>query len=220
MLTLTDLAHDGHAALTALIASSAYGTMSQLVASLTLFSHPETVAQTRCRPLFPIIRNFTRRGQVDTIEGRLIGFDDNTSPTLAFMWCNNIKRRGRDLQFNHVWSDSSNVECYCALPNLCITPSFIAKLTDTDPHIRALLRCRVLELYGWHPAGVERPVKPDGYDDLVWAEPLPAVADVRAVFMERLARTGNHVSRMTERTGHCFNGFRPHVTHPASLDRP
>lgn len=68
------------------------------------------------------------------------------------------------------------------LPNLCVTPSFLAKLTDTNLEILGLLRYRVWELYGWHPDGSPVPAKPDGYDGLVWAPPLGPVADVRAAF--------------------------------------
>jgi hypothetical protein len=54
---LQEYAYDGFAALEALIAASPYRSTEQIVASLTLFSHPETVRQTRLKPLFRVIRN-------------------------------------------------------------------------------------------------------------------------------------------------------------------
>jgi hypothetical protein len=202
--TLADFAFDGHAALSDLIASSAYGSLAQMVASLTLFSHPDTVAQTQCKAVFPVIRDQRRRGEVEMVDGRLIGCDDNTAPTLAFMWCNDLSRRGRDLQFNHVWARSLDPDAYCALPNLCVTPSFLAKLTDTDPGIKALLRHRAYRLYGWLPASVEPPPLPPDYETLRWASPLPAVRDVHATVLARLARCDNRLTRMLARTGHLF----------------
>jgi len=82
--TLQQLELDGFQALQTLIEASAYQSLAQAVASLTLFSHPDTVKQTGAKAIFPIIRDFKRRGEVDELDGRLVGFDDNTSPTEAF----------------------------------------------------------------------------------------------------------------------------------------
>jgi hypothetical protein len=61
--TLHDFALNGYTALEELIRASAYKSIEQAVASLTLFSHPETVRQTGCKAVFPTIRNAARRGQ-------------------------------------------------------------------------------------------------------------------------------------------------------------
>jgi hypothetical protein len=61
----------------------------------------------------------------------------------------------RALDSNHVYDDSRNPDTHTCLANLCVTPSFLAKLTDHDPEIRDLLRYRVWDIYGWR-----RPTRP------------------------------------------------------------
>ncbi|WP_374469145.1 hypothetical protein [Phenylobacterium sp.] len=186
--TLVDFQLDGRAALEAIIAASQYRTIAQAVASLTLFSHPLTVRQTDGRALFPSIRNPRRVGQIDVHESRRVLLDDNRSPTSAFLWANGLSRRGPDTQFNHVYAASLDVDAYTALPNLCMTPAFIAKLTDTSEEVRRLLRYRSYQLYQWVPAGHEPPGRPDEYEALEWAAPLPAVDDVKATVLAAMAR--------------------------------
>jgi hypothetical protein len=76
---------NGYAALEELIRASAYKSIEQAVASLTLFSHPETVRQTGGKALFPTIHNAARRRQKAEVDGRLLAYDDNKSPTDAFL---------------------------------------------------------------------------------------------------------------------------------------
>ena len=201
MQTLQQLEFDGFQALQALIEASAYRSLAQAVASLTLFSHPVTVAQTSAKAIFPIIRNFKRRGEVDELDGRLVGFDDNASPTEAFSWANGLTRRPRDLQFNHVYSRSSDPACYTNLANLCISPSFLAKLTDTDDNIQALLRYRSFDLYGWHPEAEKQPDKPRAYDKLIWAEPMPANDNVPETLKTQVRNRDNRTTRIVAQTG-------------------
>lgn len=201
MLTLHDLKLDGFEALNALVAASVYGSVAQAVASLTIFSHPDTVAQTEARALFPIVRDFKRRGEVGEIGGRLVGFDDNTSPTEAFSWANRISRRPRDLQFNHVYSRSDDPDSYTNLANLCVSPSFLAKLTDTDAEVQSLLRYRAFDVFGWHPTDEPRPDKPAVYDDLIWARTLPPTEELRKVVEAQIAKRDNRTTRMIEQTG-------------------
>lgn len=56
-------------------------------------------------------------------------------------------RRPREAQFNHAYADSADPESYSSFANLCVTLSFVAKLTDTDPWAIALLRFRSCDLY-------------------------------------------------------------------------
>lgn len=115
--------------------------------------------------------------------------DDNKSASDAFKWANGISGRLRDVQFNHVYANSQDVDSYTSLANICVTPAFIAKLTDsTSPATSALLKYRVFELYGWAPTGIEAPNKPEGYDQLDWAPTLPAVPDVKATVEARMTR--------------------------------
>jgi hypothetical protein len=179
--TLHDFELNGYSALEELIRASTYQSIEQAVASLTLFSHPETVRQTGCKALFPTIRNAARRRQVAEVDGRLLAYDDNKSPTDAFLWCNGITKKLKDVQFNHVYLNSQDPDQYTCLANLCVTPAFLAKLTDTNEPVRKLLRYRVYDLYRWVPTSHEPPSEPVGYADLQWAPTLPAVSDVAAV---------------------------------------
>lgn len=200
--TLTDFGFDGHAALESLIVASPYGSILQAVASLSVFSHPDTVRQTGNRPVIPVIRNGARRGEIIEIDGRRVGLDDNKAPTDVFMWCNGWKRRPRDIQFNHVYTDSQDPESYACLANLCITPSFLAKLTDTNPQVRDVLRYRVWDIYGWHPRRAEEPREPNGYRNLKWAPFLPPVDDVRSLLEQTMAhRKADRTTRMASQLG-------------------
>jgi len=181
-MTLYDFNFDGFEVLRALIAASPYKTVAQAVASQTLFSHPDTVAQTQCKPVLRVIRNAARRGEIIEVDGQRVGLDDNKAPTDVFRWCNNLMQPMRDVQFNHVYTDSQDPESYTCFANLCVTPSFLAKLTDTHPEVRALLQFRAWQLYGWRPKQAAQPQEPEGYAALVWAPCLPPVGDVREAF--------------------------------------
>ena len=100
-------------------------------------------------------------------------FDDNTTPTLAFLWSAR-RKKGPDVQYNHVFGDPRSPATYTALWNLCVTPAFLAKTTDgsNHPEVLAALRYRVVELYGCWPEGEERPSEPAGYQALAWPNPL------------------------------------------------
>ena len=184
--TLAEFGFDGQAALAALLAASRYGTLAQAVASLALFSHPETVAQTGGHALFPTIRGTP--GRYVELDGRALMMDDNKSPTDAFLWANGLNRRGRDTQFNHVYTASGDADAYTALPNIVMTPAFLAKLTDTNAEVRALLAWRGHDLYGWRPEGFDPPTRPEAYAIVEWAAPLPPVQDVKARFEAIMAR--------------------------------
>lgn len=200
--TLEEFGFDGRDALEAVIASSGYRTTLHAVALLTVFSHPDTVAQTAGKSILNIVRNVARRGEVVDQGERKIGFDDNKAPTDVFMWCNGWRRRPRDLQFNHVYDNSQDPECYTSLANLCVTPSFLAKLTDTDKVVKELLRYRVWDIYGWHPSGTEKPIEPIRYSEMTWAPFLSPVKDVRALLTETMARRANdRTTRMAKVLG-------------------
>jgi hypothetical protein len=186
--TLHDFALNGYSTLEELIRASTYQSIEQAVASLTLFSHPSTVQQTGCKALFSTIRNAARRGQRAEVDGRLLACDDNKSPTDAFLWCNGIAKKLKDVQFNHVYLNSQDPDQYTCLANLCVTPAFLAKLTDTNEPVRRLLRYRVYDLYQWVPAGHDPPAEPAGYAGLQWAPTLPAVSDVGAAVKALMER--------------------------------
>lgn len=180
---------DGAEALAATLGAAGYASVPEAVAAHTVFLHPETVAQTRGVPLFRHVRDPVRRGTIGNLaDGKPVMFDDNTGPRLAFLWAAQAAH-GRDVQYNHVWSDPLNVETYTALWNLCVTPAFLAKTTDgsNHPEVVELLRYRAFDLFGRIPAGEDEPRRPRNYDSLTWPAPPEPVADLEAVLRRRLA---------------------------------
>jgi hypothetical protein len=165
--------------------------VTHAVAAYTIFLDPATVALTGGRAVFPVVRDPARRGQFGRLaDGRAVLFDDNTTPTDKFLWAAQ-RTRGRDVQFNHVWSAPSNPDTYTALWNLCCTPAFLAKTTDTHPQVVAALRYRASQLFGCVPDGEPPPVTPARFDDLRWAvAPLP-VTDLEIVFRQRMRAAPN-----------------------------
>jgi hypothetical protein len=181
---------DGVEALHKALQAAGYPAIVEAVAAHTLFLHPETVSQARGEPLFPVIRDPTRRGVIETLpDGTRVMYDDNTTPTLCFLWAAR-RSRGADVQYNHVWGDPRNPATYTALWNLCVTPAFLAKTTDgsNHPEVLAALRYRAVDLYGTWPSGEECPAKPTGYDGLTWPAPPEPVADLAIELRARLAR--------------------------------
>lgn len=204
MLELQDLELDGFEALKSLVEASDYGSIQQAIASLTVFSHPETVAQTGAKAIFLIVRDLKRRGKVAEVNGRLIGFDDNTSPTEALCWANDWTKRPRDLQFNHVYTRSSDPDCYTNLANICVSPSFLAKLTDTDPYIQSLLRYQAFDLFGWLPIEPQELIRPSNYENLIWAKPLLPRYYVVERLKRQIANRTNRTTRIIKQTGWLF----------------
>jgi hypothetical protein len=215
--TLADQSMDGRAAWAVVLASSAYRTPAQAVASLTLFTHPLTVAQIPGRgALFPAIRDAGQRRRLGEWQGRKVGFDDNEAAQHAFRWSNpSLPARWRDLQLNHVWTCSTDPDAFTAPANLCVAPSFLAKLTDHDRDIAALLRRRAFELYGWTPATEPEPARPPGYEALLWADPLPPVADLegelRRAMQAKPACTAVQIARAI---GWAFSSLAPDPAFP------
>jgi len=208
--TFHEFGYDGHAALSSLIASSPYRSLEQAIASLALFSHPGTVKQTNCLPVLRVIRRAAMRGQIEMCGGISIGLDDNKAPTDVFMWCNGFRKRPRDVHFNHIYAASDDAEAYTCLANLCVTPSFLSKLTDTDLGVRAILQFRAFELFGWYPRGHLEPREPNGYKDLIWALTISPVDNVETQFLNALSRKPlDRTTQFANRLGHVFNGYTP-----------
>jgi hypothetical protein len=170
-------------ALEATLRRAGFESVVEAVAQHTVFLHPETVLQTQGKALFRVVRDAPRRDQVGELpDGTRVMFDDNTVPTLAFLWSAGLVRP-RDVQFNHVWADSRSPDSYTALWNVCATPSFLAKPTDTDPVVAAALRFRAWDLFGF---GLGEPVRPAGYDRLCWPEHPAPVPDLEGVLRRRM----------------------------------
>ena len=205
---------DGMAALSTTLKDAGFESTLQAVAAHTIFLDPMTVAQTRGEPLFPVIRNPNRRGEFVEVDGRRLMFDDNTTPTLALLWAAR-RKKGPDVQYNHVFGDPRNESTYTALWNLCITPAFLAKTTDgsNHPEVLAALRYRVVDLYAQWPAGEECPVEPKSYRDLTWATSPPAVTDLEGELRVRLAQApSSPPARAAREIGWLFSDWKPDGT--------
>ena len=195
-----------------------FRTALEAVARYTVFLHPKTVERTHGEALFPVARDAARRGKIELLGGRSIMWDDNTSPTRAFLWAAQ-RKRGPDVQFNHIYKGTNDPDLYTALWNICVTPAFLAKLTDVKRHesVRSALKRRSFDLYGHLPSGEPEPDPPEGYDSLEWCEHPPPVADLRSVLRERLERS--HRSRQAEacrKIGWYFSCWKPDHTLPKS----
>lgn len=206
---------DGVDQLTAALGLAGYSSVVAAVARHTVFLHPDTVAQTRGQALFPTIRDMSRRRQFGVLDnGRRVLFDDNKSPTDAFLWAAGM-RRGRDVQFNHVWTEAHNPDTYTALWNLFASPAFLAKTTDTSnhPEVTAALRFHAFDLYGHRPAAEPDPPEPKGYRDLVWAAFTDPVADLEGAIRARLKTTPKSSTTIAcRRFGWLFSDWQPDST--------
>jgi hypothetical protein len=220
--TLRDYSLNGRKALEEILRSSCYGSFLQTVASLTAFSHPQTVAQTTNQNVFRMVRDMKRRSQADDVNK--VVYDDNAGPQMVFIVANKLKSiAGKiDLQLNHIWDGlTQDVRYYTLLSNLCVTPAFLAKLTDHSPEIQALLRFRAYELYTWHPMDKPQPSKPPGYDQLEWAAPLDPVFDLEKEFREHMrTKSKNRVVVSARRYGWFFSDWQPDGTNLLSELQP
>ena len=200
---------DGAAALDILIQHAGYASIVTAVAEHTIFLDPRTVAQTKGEALFPVIRDMIRRRRFDRLaDGRKILLDDNTTPTLTFLWAAG-RKKGRDVQFNHVWTGARVPALYTALWNLCATPAFLAKTTDSHPEVRAALQYRAYDLYGRYPPG-QRPDRPSDFDQLRWAPMPDPVDNLEATLRERLKKSPKSPPALAAREiGWLFSGGIP-----------
>jgi len=203
---------DGYEELVDVLHRGGYPSILHALAAHTVFVHPETVRQTRGHPVFRVIRaaSAAERGRmVAAHDGGRAMLDDNTAPTDAFLW--SVDRgKGRDVQFNHIWQLSKEVRYYTALWNLCATPAFLAKVTDSAPAAVLALRRRAYDLYGHLPDGETVPNVPPGYVELVWRPSPPPIADLESVLRERLARRPkSRTAASVRECGWVFSDFQP-----------
>lgn len=198
---------DGTAALRITLERAGWRSITAAVAAHTVFLHPDTVSQTGGRALFPVVRDPGRRGVFGTLpDSREVLFDDNTTPTDSFLWAAR-RTKGPDVQFNHVWNASRDPDAYTALWNVCCTPAFLAKTSDTHPETVAALRYRSWELYGYLPQGEAAPKPPLGYEELEWAaspEPVDNLEDELRVRMR--AAPSHRATVVAARLGWLFSG--------------
>src|SRR5689334_25076456 len=79
---------DGRACLLDVLNRAGFRSTVQAIAEYAVFQHPDTVAQTRGRNLFSIVRTSNKpdRGTPSVRDGIPVILCDNTSPTDAFLW--------------------------------------------------------------------------------------------------------------------------------------
>lgn len=186
--------------------NAGFSSLSMLVARYTLFTHPDIVKQTNNENLFQIIRDGKNRGMISNYDGKMLMACDNTGPQHAFEWANGgIKKT--DIQINHIYSDSLNVKSYTSLANLCATPAFLAKLTDTDHEVKNLLKYRSFELYGYHLGS--SPLRPSDYQNYVWHDFLQEPTNLEKFLSQRIQECPKSRTAISVRElGWYFNSYQ------------
>jgi hypothetical protein len=151
------------------------------------------------------------RGTFDTMaDGRHVPQDDNTSPTLAFLWAAG-RTKGPDVQYNHAWNDSANPDAYTALWNICATPAFLAKTTDGSNHpgVVAALRYRAWDLYRADPPGTPSRHSPPARRARLGSAPA-ARRELEAALRDRLRTNPRSRAALAARTiGWLYSGWQP-----------
>ena len=202
---------DGFEALERVLDRAGYRTVLEAVVEHTVFLHPETVKQAKGEALFRIIR---KKKDDPRPPDETVTLDDNTSPTLAFEWAAQQKRPP-DVQFNHIYKRPYDPGCYTALWNICVTPAFLAKLTDTHHGVIAALKRRSFDLYDCLPNDEPEPEPPDGYNSLKkkWRRHPPPVSDLETVLRARLQKAPkSRPAKAGREIGWYFSGWEPDHT--------
>ena len=198
---------DGAAALAEVARATKWRTVEALVAAHTVFLPPGTVRQVRgSMAVFPVVRDPFRRDVTEVrADGRQVMYDDNTVPAWSFITASGL-RRGPELQFNHIWSSRHDPDSYTALWNICCTPAFLAKTSDTHPGVKAILAYRSFELYGRHPASAPIPSIPMGYENLTWGSMPVELPHLEQTMRARLRSAPKSRAALAARTvGWCFS---------------
>jgi hypothetical protein len=208
---------DGAQDLQELLHLARYPSLEHAIAKYAVFLHPDTVAQTLGDAVFPVVRCplHAQRGEERLEDGRIVRGEDNGPPTKAFLWAAR-RRKGPDVQFNHVWTaGDAPSKLYTALWNLCATPAFLAKTTDTNKDVKALLRYHAYDLYGRRPAGEPIPPEPEGYSKLQWAPFPTAVQNLKGVYyMAMRSAPKNRATNAARDLGWLFSDWKPDKSLP------
>lgn len=163
--------------------------LSALVAEVALWVPPEiqrryVSTENPSGAVYPQVRR-ARQGSGErpgsVVDG--IRLDRNTYANSAIREA--LGGRGKALagyQACHVWPKTCyDARYHTALANLVLVPSPLVSLTDHDPDVIGALKFRAFELYGWHPAQEQPPVRPPDYPG-GWREPsIPASEHRRRV---------------------------------------
>lgn len=212
-------APNGAIQLADVLRAAGYATTLDAVAAHTIMLHPRVVDQTNGQAVFRTVRRDPRQneqvGSFGTLNNAEVMFDDNQSPISAFIWAAGLGR-GVDMQFNHIWPSSRDVDSYTALWNICATPAFLAKTTDgsSHPEVVAALRRRASDLNRCTPpAGQQVPEAPDGYETLNWAPPPAPVESLEGAYRRAMStKPKDRVVISARRIGWLFSSYAPDET--------
>ena len=144
---------------------------------------------------------------IDWQDNKKVMCCDNEGPNKTFLWSNGDFKYS-EVQFNHVYSNSQNVEVYTSLANLCVTPAFIAKLTDTDNEVKQLRRYRAYDLFGFYQGQI--PIKPSEYEKLNWKAFVPPIQNLESYLIQRMNDCRKSRSSISAREiGWYFSDYLP-----------
>lgn len=167
-------AFDGTADLLEAIHELKYRSAAHAVLARSVFPPPSIVEEVGFNPIvnavrrgkFPGLGNINRDQYISPVDvSRLFGLsatapaakgvliDDNACPDFALRACFTRGRHQASTQLAHVFPSkySKHPLFFTSLPNLVLVPSWLARLTDTDPAVCQTLRWAVRTVYGFCP---------------------------------------------------------------------
>lgn len=164
--------------------------LTALVAETGLWANPEVhkllVRDYGSGAWYPRVRRFNKgkneeRG--DIVKGNKL--DNNVYANEAIKKALGIEDLESNFSVCHIWERSCYDEFdHTTIANLVLLPKAISTLTDHHPEVRAALKYRAYELYGWHPKGTAPPIKPASYPSN-WRAPLPFTDRIKKSIQRR-----------------------------------
>ncbi len=159
-----------------------------LVAETGLWANPEVhkllVRDYGHGAWFPDVRRANKgeeKGQI--IRG--VKVDDNSDANRALKTALGIKGQENKFSVCHIWEKSAYDEIYYStIANLVLIPEALSTLTDHHHEVRAALKYRAYELYGWHPDRTSPPMKPASYPSN-WRNPMPFTDKIKKSIQKR-----------------------------------
>jgi len=166
------------------VLEKSYGSVCQAVASMTVFP-PNAIVDRLTGAVCNAVRISKQhvlsgkkcRDTILLADGRLVMLDENCIPDGIFKFCfkptssRAIKRDNAYTQLNHIYRCAGlGPEYFANLANLCITPNFVAKLTDEDSEVKLMLKFRAFQLYGFNPEAIDFSSIPSEFFELKWFE--------------------------------------------------
>lgn len=176
----------------------------QAVLDSTYFIDPEVVAQTKCLPVLRARRMDAAAGErKSSIAPDGIFVSDNFPPDYVFRAATSDKRDQGTTHLCHIYGGKGEARetfFYTNLANLCLVPSFLAKLADTDDSVVNLLKECSFVLYGFDPKCEMRGRQVDGLRERIQIAAPPATP-----LFEVLGRKDNAKFRCAKQAGFLFS---------------